>query len=278
VELVAVAEVGQRVARPLVSFGQQDCAGVVIIHEAPETLAVLVRFGQVLAVGAFTLKEIGHGVNAEAVHAQIQPVLDHVQHGLLHRRIVVVEIGLAAVEAVPVVLLAEGIEGPVGAFRIEEDDAGVGVTLGGVAPHVIVPQTRLARLAGQAKPGMLVRGVVHDQVGDDPHPAPVHLIDDQPELLYRPIVGMDAVEAGDVITVVPQGRRIDGRDPDAVDPQPFQVIQALQDTGEVSPAVAVAIGEGAGVKLIEDGVGVPGHAYDIPSQKNTGTSSSAGER
>ena len=60
------------------------------------------RLGQVLAVGAFALVEVGHGVGAEAVDAEVEPVVHGVEHRLLHLGVVVVEVGLVREEAVPV--------------------------------------------------------------------------------------------------------------------------------------------------------------------------------
>ena len=62
--------------------------------------------GQVLAVGAVALEQVGHGVEPEPVEAQLEPEPHHVEHGLGHLGVVVVEVGLVVEEAVPVVLLA----------------------------------------------------------------------------------------------------------------------------------------------------------------------------
>ena len=80
-------------------------------------------FGQVFAVGAFTLEQVGHGIDAEAVDAAVQPKGHDAQDFPAHGRIVVIEIGLMAVKAVPVVLLGDGVPGPVGVFGVLEDDA-----------------------------------------------------------------------------------------------------------------------------------------------------------
>ena len=49
-------------------------------------LEELVRLGQVLAVGALALEEVGHGVEAEAVEPEVQPEAQDVEHRLLDRR------------------------------------------------------------------------------------------------------------------------------------------------------------------------------------------------
>jgi hypothetical protein len=67
-----------------------------------------VRLGQVLAVRALALVEVRHGVEPEAVEPEVEPEAQHVEHRLLHLGVVVVEVGLVAEEAVPVVLPRDG--------------------------------------------------------------------------------------------------------------------------------------------------------------------------
>ena len=101
--------------------------------------------GEVLAVGALLLEQVGHGVEPEAVDAEVEPELQRLDDRLLHPRVLEVEVRLVAEEAVPEVLLAHRVEGPVGRLGVDEDDARVGVGLVGVGPHVEVavrPRTR----------------------------------------------------------------------------------------------------------------------------------------
>jgi hypothetical protein len=62
-----------------------------------------VRLVEVLAVRALALEEVGHGVEAEAVEPEVQPEAQDVEHRLLDRGAVVVEVRLVGEEAVPVV-------------------------------------------------------------------------------------------------------------------------------------------------------------------------------
>ena len=80
--LVAVAEVVHDVARPLVGLGQQHLARVGGVDLAPQPAEEVVGLGQVLAVGAVALEQVGDGVEPEAVEADVEPVADHVDHGL----------------------------------------------------------------------------------------------------------------------------------------------------------------------------------------------------
>ena len=51
---------------------------------------------------------------------------------------------------------------------------------------------------------MIGGGVVHDQVGDHPHPPLVRGLDEDAEVLDGAVVRIDAVEVGDVIAAVLQ--------------------------------------------------------------------------
>ena len=123
------------------------------------------------------MEEVGHRVEAEAVEPEVEPEPDDVEHGVGHLGILVVEVGLVGVEAVPVVLLAHRVvPGPVGPLDVDEDDAGLGPSLVVVVPHVPVRLGVVPGLARLDEPGVLVAGVVHDEVGDDPDAAAVGLL------------------------------------------------------------------------------------------------------
>ena len=96
------------------------------------------RLGQVLAVGAVALEEVGHGVEAEAVEAEVEPEAQRLEHRLLDLGVVVVEVRLVGEEAVPVVLAGLLVERPVRRLGVDEDDPRVLVALVGVRPHVPV--------------------------------------------------------------------------------------------------------------------------------------------
>ena len=164
VALFSLAEIGHRVLGPLVRFGQQHAAGIVRIDISSDFAEKRMGFRQVLAVGSFALEEIRNGVQTQPVHAHRKPVFQHLKYRFPHLRIVVIQVGLMAVEAMPIVSLGHGIPGPVGGLEILEDNAGLLVFLGHVAPDVVVavPAPRFGP-PRPLKPGMLVGRVVDDQ-------------------------------------------------------------------------------------------------------------------
>ena len=82
-------------------------------------------------------------------------------------QVVVVEIGLMAVETVPVVAPRDRIPAPVRIVTILEDHPRSGIFFGRVAPHVVFVIRRVAVAAGFLKPRMLIRSVIQHQVADD---------------------------------------------------------------------------------------------------------------
>ena len=217
-----------------------------------------VRLGQILAVGAFALVEIRHGVQAESVDAEIEPEVDDVQDRLADVRTVEVEIRLMRVEAMPVVGFGHRIPGPVGGFEILEDDARVLILVGGVAPHVeVAPAGSGGGAARALEPGMLVGGVIEHHFGEDADAAAMRLLQKVLEIAQRAIGGMDIVVVGDVVAVVAPGRREERQQPDGGDAQVLQVIELFGETAKVAHAVVVAVVEGAHVDFVDDRVLVP---------------------
>jgi hypothetical protein len=99
---------------------------------------------------------------------------------------------------------------------------------------------------------MVGRGVVHDQVDDDADPVLVRSGDERAEVLDGAVVGVDPVEVRDVVAAVPERRGIERQQPDAVDPEPLQVVELLLEAAEVAGAVVVPVEERARVDLVED--------------------------
>ena len=126
------------------------------------------------------------------------------------------------------------------------------VAVVGVRPDV--PVALRARRVGARllEPRVVGRRVVHDEVGDHAHAALVRLLDELAEVVDRPVVGMDREEVGDVVAAVAQRRLVHRQQPDAVDAEPLQVVELVDQPAEVAGAVVVAVEEAADVDLVED--------------------------
>ena len=209
VALVAGAEVVDDVRGPLVRLGEQHRLPNSASTVARTRLRNVVGLGQVLAVGAVPLEQVRHGVEAEPVQPQVQPEPDHVEHGVGHLGVVVVQVGLVVEEAMPVVLLAAGVPRPVGGLGVDEDDPGVAPALVVVAPDVPVRLGVGAVLTRLGEPGCWIRGVVHHHVGDDADAPGVAGLDELGGVVDGAELGEHAEEVGDVVAAVAQRRLVE---------------------------------------------------------------------
>ncbi len=253
VALVAVAEVLDDVGRPLVGLGQQHAVRVLRVDLRAHALEVVVRLGQVLAVGAVALVEVRHGVEPEAVHAEVEPEVQDLEHRRLDLGVVVVEVRLVREEAMPVVGAGLVVPGPVRHLGVGEDDPRVLVAMDGVRPDVPVALRVVRARARLLEPRVVGGGVVHHEVGDHADAALVGGLDEVADVVDRAVVGLDREEVGDVVAAVAQRRAVERQHPDAVDAEPLQVVELLDQPAEVARAVAVRVEERARVDLVEDG-------------------------
>ena len=207
---------------------------------------------EVLAVGALLLEEVGNGIQPEAVDPEVHPEPDDVEHRLLHVGVLEVEVGLVGEEPVPEELASHRVEGPVRHLRVDEDDAGVGVRVVGVGPHVEVAVGAVGLGPARLEPRVLVAGVVHHEVGDDADAAGVRLRDELGELRQRAELGQHRLVVGDVVPAVTERGGVEGRQPQAVDAEPLQVVEALDQPGEVAGTDPLRVAEGAHQHLVED--------------------------
>jgi hypothetical protein len=62
----------------------------------------------------------------------------------------------------------------------------------------------------------------------------------------RPELRQHRVEVGDVVAAVAQRRVVERQQPDAVDPEPLEVVEPLGEPADVTGAVVVRVVEAAG--------------------------------
>ena len=88
-------------------------------------------------------------------------------------------------------------------------------------------------------------------------PRPVRLLDQLDDVAQVAVLGQHREEVADVVPAVAQGRLVEGQQPEAVDAEPAQVVELLDNTLEVAAAVVVRVEEAADEYLVEDGALVP---------------------
>ena len=258
VALVAVAEVGADVGGPHVGFGEDEAVLVFGVDDGADFFDLDVGLGHIFAGGAVALDEVGDGVEAEAVDAHVEPEAHGGEDFVHDAGVVEVEVGLVGEEAVPVVLLGDFVPGPVGFFGVGEDDADAFEFFVGVGPDVHVAVGRIfGGEAGALEPGVLIGGVVDDELDHDLHVAGVGFGEELAEVIEGSVGGVDADVVGDVVAVVAEGRGEEGEEPEAGDAEFLEVVELGDEALEVADAVGVGVGEGANVELVDDGVFVP---------------------
>ena len=94
VTFIAFPKVGVGVVRPLVGLRQQHAIGIGGVHAPAEILQEGVRFRQVLAACTLPFVEIGHSIQAQAVHAHVQPEVQHLKKRPPKLRVIEVQIRL----------------------------------------------------------------------------------------------------------------------------------------------------------------------------------------
>ncbi len=242
-----------------------------------ERAAVSVRAVTDLAVGQpRDLRDEVDDVHAEPVDAAVEPPRHHVVDRAADVRVLPVEVRLLAREQVQVVLARRLVVLPRGAA--EERAPVVGLGPGRAGLHALARRTPPVPVAPgvgtagarPAEPGVLVRGVVHHQVHDDPQ-APVVRRGQQPvEVLERPEHRVDVLVVADVVAVVVLGRAVHGREPHDVDAQGHEVVEPPLDPGQVADPVAVRVLEGPRVDLVDHRARPPGRLPGGPAADRAG--------
>lgn len=100
---------------------------------------------------------------------------------------------------------------------------------------------------------MLLRGVVRDEVNDDPQAQLVRPRHEGVRIGEGAEVRVDVAVVADVVSAVGHGGGIPRRDPQSVDTQSDEVVEVVNDATHVANAVCIRVSEAAWVNLVDDG-------------------------
>ena len=131
----------------------------------------------------------------------------------------------------------------------------VGLSVDEVIPGAV---RIIRRREGCQEPRVLVRCVIRDQVDEDLQMKLVGSRDELVEVLERPVLGVDFLVVGDVVSMILLRRGIEGSDPYRVNSKTLEVLKPGGDAWQIADAIIVGIGEAADVDLIEGGAPPPG--------------------
>ena len=198
--------------------------------------------------------------------AELQPEADDLLDLLADPRVGHVEVGLEVVEAVVVPRARLLVERPRRVLVAGEHHPLAAVGRLGLGPHVPVAVRRCRIGAGGLEPRVLVGRVVDDEVDHHPDAAVAGLVDELDEVAERAEPGVDGVEVGDVVAVVAVGAGVDRVEPDARDAEPGEVVEPVDESGEIADPVAVGVLERVDVEAVDDTVAIPafGHPPAVP--------------
>ena len=157
---VAIDEVRVRVS-PIVDVELRAVLPHVLVEVAPPR-----RRRRVVA----ELRVLHHrvrDVDAESIHATLEPELQRAQHRPTHLGVAPVQVWLLLQEGMQVVLARPRIPGPGGPAEGRQPVVRQRAVRLRVAPHVPVPPRVLAAAAGREEPCVLVAGVVGHPIDDD---------------------------------------------------------------------------------------------------------------
>src|SRR5690349_13177152 len=98
------------------------------------------RLAEVFARGVLAFVKIRHSIQPESVHTHIEPEIQHAHDFPRDLRIVIVEVRLMGIKAVPEVRLGDRVPGPVRGFEIAENDSRIAIFVRRVAPKVEIAQ------------------------------------------------------------------------------------------------------------------------------------------
>ena len=214
------------------------------------------------------LDERARHINAKAVCAPFEPERHDVLHGLAGRE------RLGAVDrALPrLVDLGEAIVE--GRLEGKEVDAHRTVALRDAAqhavdaahvhrrpdiiiPHVAAGELILAGAAGLLEPGVLDGGVPGHEVEQHVHAAPVARFKQADEVVVGAVARGHAAVIRHIVAGVAKGRDKTGVEPEGVYPELLQIVELLDDAGDIADAVVVGVVETLRIDFVEDGTVKP---------------------
>ncbi len=164
--LIAVAEILDRVLRPLIRLRQKHPVLVLCIYTGTQPPQKLMRLRQILAVCSLTLKEVRDCIEPHSIDTHIQPELHNTKELLLHFGILEVQIRLMGIKTMPVIGSGNRIPGPVAVLEILKDNSRILILLGAVVPDIEIPLRGSSRRpAGPLKPCVLITGMIDYQLG-----------------------------------------------------------------------------------------------------------------
>ena len=244
----------------------RQIVGVFVLDVAIAIGVVAGQIGIIVQIRVFV--EARDRINAKTGNAALHPEIEHTIHRLVDFGVAPVQIRLLHIEIVVVVLPRLLVPLPRGVAEPRLPVVGrLAFVVGGftfaIAPYVPVALGIVARGARFQEPLVLVGSVVDDVVHDDADIALLRLGDKIVKVSHAAVERIDGGVVGDVIAVVDAGRGIHRRDPDGIDAEVVQIVEARRDALDIADAVAVRVLKAARVDFVDDSVTPPFRASGL---------------
>src|SRR5438445_6628239 len=111
---------------------------------------------------------------------------------------------------------------------------------------------------------MLIGGVIRHEIKDHLEATAMKLRKQPVEIFHRPEDWINPAIVSDVVSEIRHGRRIDRCKPDRVDAKLHQIIKSLQDSDQITNAVAITILKRTRVDLVDDSMLPPRQLLHLP--------------
>ena len=191
-------------------------------------------------------------IHAEAIDSLLAPPVHHIEYFIADPGIFPVQIRLLSGKAVQIVHAGLLVKLPRGTAEAGSPVVRL-LPILRLLPDVIIAVRILPGAAALDKPCMLIGGVVHNKIHDNPDVMTVCLCKQTVKILHRTEIIHDIAVIGNIVAVVIIRRFVNRRQPDHVNSERLQVIQMCGDSIQITDAVTVAVREAAGINLINYG-------------------------
>ncbi len=172
------------------------------------------RLWQILAARVFSFVKVRDSVKTKSIYAQAEPEIAYFLHGIMHRRVIKVQVRLMRIKAMPIIRFRHRVPCPVRCFEVFENDSRILVFFRGVTPHIevfigeIVAGDAGARggysTARLLKPRILIGSVIDDQLRNDAQISRMRRVKERTEIVESAEIWIDVEVIGDVVSVIPQ--------------------------------------------------------------------------
>ncbi|MNV63607.1 hypothetical protein D3C71_1562110 [compost metagenome] len=168
-----------------------------------------------------------------------------------------IQVRLRRQEVVQVVLAAARFPTPGHATEDRQPVVGRRAVFARIGPHIPIGLGVVAAFAAFLEPGVVHRGVAEHLVDHHLQAQPMCLGQQPVEVGQVAEQRVDVALVGDVVAEIGHRRLEERRYPNRVHAQRRDVIQALDDAGQVAHAVTVGVQETARINLVNDGTAPP---------------------